>query len=306
VRVAGREMTWLFDVFPWGDLLAFAKSNAFLFGAITAFAGFATWLINREVGRRTMARLSQDQQAASDHHILRLCEALSDNKQSLQLAAAALLVDRARTIGIRGRPGSERVAILQALLAATMDDKRTDNQTPASPDLCKFIADSVVEIQGARISKSHRYSPLKDFYWQQVRLTNADWKDVDARELDLFGSNFERASLRRANLRGAIFNRASLRDAVLCGADLRDADLRGANLSGADLRSCDRTGKIIATQLAGARLNGANLTDAKLEGVDLGRAVFDQNTTWPTGFEAGKSQGNPSQAAQIAPLVAHS
>jgi hypothetical protein len=292
------DVAWVLEVFPWDFLSAFIRSNGFIFAAISAFAAFATWLVNREVGRRTMAKLRQDLQTASDHHILSLCKALSDDKQSLQLAAAALLVDRARTTDIRGRPGSERAAILQALLAATIDDKRSSDKSPASSDLCKFIADNIVEVQGGRQAKLQVASPLKyGLYWQQTRLINADWKDVDARELDLFGSNLERASLRRANLRGAILNKACLRASVLSGADLRDADLRGADLTGADLRACHELGTMISTQLVGARFNGADLADAKLDGVDFTGTAHDSDTKWPIGFDPQRPQVAVTKAA---------
>jgi len=284
-------MSPVFDAASWSEFFQFVKGNAIVFTALGSLAGLATWWVNREVGKRTMARIALDQQSSSDHHILNLCRALSDNRQSLQLAAAALLVDRARTTDIRGRQGSERIAILQALLAATIDDKSTSELRPAPADLCKYIADSIVEIQRASGPPSGKTSPLKGFYWQQVRLTNADWKDVDARGIDFFGANFDRASLRRANLQGSIFNRSSLKNAVLCGADLRDADLRAADLSGADLRACDRTSKLVPTLLAGAKLHGANLSDVKLEGVDLSEALYDSATKWPTGINLGQPHG---------------
>jgi len=293
-------MSWLFDTSLWGGLIQFVKSNAIFFSVVGSLAALATWWINREVGKRTIARLTQDRQSSSDHHILNLCKALSDSKQSLQLAAAALLVDRARTTDLRGRSGSERIAILQALLAATIHDKRTSEQQPASAELCKYIADSIVEIQGARNSSAHRSSPLKDFYWQQVRLTNADWKDVDARGLDLFGANLDYASLRRSNLKGSILNRSSLNYTVLSGADLRDADLRGADLTGADLRADDRTSKAIPTQLSGAKLHGANLANAKLDGVDLTQVAYDGDTRWPAGFDPKQPREAASRNSQVA------
>lgn len=274
----------MFAEFPFDAIVTFIKSNVFIFTIVSALGALATWLINREVGRRTMAKLALEQQAASDHHILSLCQALSDTKQSLQLAAAALLVDRARTTDMRGRAGSERNAILQALLAATIDDKRTGAQMPASADLCKFVADSIVEVLHANRPHDDGNSPLKAFYWQQARLTNADWRDVDARGLDLFATNLDRALLRRANFQNTVLYNASLRSAVLCGADLRGADLRNADLSGADLRPCDRTATIVFTKMSGALLQGADLSNAKLAGVDLTGVKVDQDTKWPTGF----------------------
>ncbi len=281
------------------DFVEFAKSNAIVFTVIGSLAGLATWWINREVGKRTMARLTLDQQSSSDHHILNLCTALSDSKQSLQLAAAALLVDRARTTNQRGRSSSEQIAILQALLAATIDDKRTVDRLPASADLCKYIADSLVEILNARDTPPNLDSPLAKFYWQQTRLTNADWKDVDARGLDLFGANLDRASLRRAKLKGSILNRSSLKGTVLCGADLSGADFRGADLNGADLRACDRTSKVIPTVLIGTKLHGVDLTKTKLDGVDITQVAYDANTIWPDGLHPTRPEFSTPQHHQI-------
>lgn len=289
---------WVLDSAIVQGAIQFARSNAFIF---TIVGVIATWLINRDVGRRNKAKLLQEQQTASDRHILSLCKALSDHKQSLQFAAAALLLDRARSTGADGRPGSERAAVIQALLAATIDDTRTTEKSSASAELCKLIADSIVEIQGARSANADAGSPLKKFYWQQVRLINADWKDVDARNLDLFGANFDRASLRRANLKDAILKNASLRNATLSGADLRNVDLSGTDLNGADLTACTRTGKVIPTQMSGAKLHAADLTEAKLEGVDLSHVKFDSHTKWPAGFQPGQSS---AQASRVDPAAA--
>lgn len=151
-QLRGTKMDSIFIGFPWQDFISFLEKNAFFFTVVGGLLAASTWLFNRAIGRRQMTKLRQDEQTQSDIHILNLCKALSDSKQSLQLAGAALLVDRARTIEVRGRPGSERSAILQALLAATINDKRSNEQLPASSELCKFIGDSIVDIVGARDS----------------------------------------------------------------------------------------------------------------------------------------------------------
>lgn len=293
-------MAWLLEPDWLQYVVDTAKQNAIIFTIVGCAAGGATWWINRQVAKRTMARLALDERSSSDHHILNLCKALSDDRQSLQMAAAALLIDRAKSTAGDSRRKSERVAIFQALLAATMDDPRSTGKTLAPPDLCKYIADSVAEMQGAKFRKERPVSPLKELYWQQSRLTNADWKDVDARGLDLFGVNLDRASLRRARLNNSILYNASLKGTVLCGADMRDADLRGADFSGADFRDCTRTPLLVRTQLSGANLVGAKLQGTRLNGVDLrgaridassvAQAIFDQFTLWPTGFSPPQSE----------------
>ena len=117
-----------------------------------------------------------------------------------------------------------------------------------------------------------------------------------------------------ANLSGANLSGANLSGANLSGANLSGANLEGANLEGADLSSvrvpfdgsgasdewllthdCDDTFSI--TTLSGANLTGANLKGAKLyeEGLhpwatpspwaDLTRALADEETIWPKGFD---------------------
>ena len=71
-----------------------------------------------------------------------------------------------------------------------------------------------------------------------------------------WAANGGRESLRRANLSGADLSSANLGRAIL-----RGADLRGANLSSTDLHEAD--------------LRRSNLTGAK----------YNDNTSWPDGFD---------------------
>jgi uncharacterized protein YjbI with pentapeptide repeats len=207
----------------------------------------------------------RNEQFQNDSHTLKLCQSLSDPNVRLQLAAAALLFERLRKRGKNPNPEPESSAIIQALLAATIGKPSEDGH--ASPELCKYIADSIVACLGAKNAEPTTVSPLKSYYWQKVRLTDADWADVDARGLDLFESNFDKARLRRANLRGTVFYGASMIGTKFCGADLTCADLRDADLRGANFRDDDSlTGEPRKT----------NLTKTKLEG-----AEYDLETLFP-------------------------
>jgi len=65
-------------------------------------------------------------------------------------------------------------------------------------------------------------------------------------------------------------------------ANLRGADLRGANLSSADLSKAN---------LSGADLSGADLSEADLSKVNLRRAIWNDETVFPEGFEIPEKSG---------------
>jgi uncharacterized protein YjbI with pentapeptide repeats len=240
-----------------GGLQLWQLSIAAAAGVVTIFVGVRT-LFWRQMQVRTWR---QNKQFQSDSHILELCKALNEESPRLQLAAAALLFERLQQTP-NVETDRERSAIVQALLAATIGDRGSEDKTSASAELCKFIADSVANILGARKARATQ-SPLQPYYWQKAQLSGAYWADIDARGVDFFGATFDGASLRRANLEGAIFYSASLVGASLAGANLRNVDLRDADLRGADLQHDDRkSGEVRKTDISGAKLSGAQY-DAK-------------------------------------------
>ena len=83
--------------------------------------------------------------------------------------------------------------------------------------------------------------------------------------------------LRFTDLRGLEFY-----DAQLPWTDFYGAHLEGAQLWGAVLRHA----KLDHAHLAGANLRGAKLEGASLDGAVLTKAIFDEETVWPTGFDA--------------------
>ncbi|MDD5114971.1 MAG: pentapeptide repeat-containing protein [Methylobacter sp.] len=112
---------------------------------------------------------------------------------------------------------------------------------------------------------------------------------------ELSGLNMQAADLSETNflsktLRGANFSNATLTMARFPNCDLRAAIFAGANLEkvmfyNSDLRGADLTGAIVTSaDFEGARLEGADMRCQSLEGMKI-RAVYDENTKWPDGFE---------------------
>src|SRR5262249_45999284 len=149
-------------------------------------------------------------------------------------------------------------AIIQALIAATINDRVDTAQPSASTEFCKYVADSILEVL-MRSKKNTERSPLASYYWQRANLPGAYWAGGDLRGIDFFSAPSDGASLRRANLKKAVFYEASLKGAKLLGADLSDADLRAANLCRADLRDqeADDKGPARKTVWTGAKFGGA-------------------------------------------------
>jgi len=122
-------------------------------------------------------------------------------------------------------------------------------------------------------------------------------------EADQSGRDFSRARLVGLDLRRKELRGCNLEYADLTEADLTDADLRGANLHGAYLTGTIFTG----ANLAGSRLDEAmmmatDFTHAVLADVSMEGTIWDQSTTWPSGFvprmsEVGLWRGRKRRAA---------
>jgi Pentapeptide repeats (8 copies) len=252
-------------------------------GFVTIIVGFRTFFWRRMQLRTWL----QTEQFQSDSHTLRLCEALNEESPRLQMAAAALLFERLQQKMLKSEADRERSAIIQALLAATIGDPRLNKPTSTSPGLCKYIADSVVEILDAK-ANGKKQSPLREYYWQKVQLMDAYWAGVDARGVDFYGATFDRASLRRANLEGAVFYAASLVGATLAGANLRNADLRDADLRSADLRDDSR--------------NNRDVRRTEWSGIKLAGAIYDTKTRFPPEMNPS-DLGMKSADGQLATVV---
>jgi hypothetical protein len=249
-------------------------------GAIGGFAGaiigiFAVVIgsmLNRNFKHTQKTKLEQDEELSREQHNIELFQSLGHGNLRVQLAAAAMLIQRLHSLN-DDEPGeierrkkraieAEKNTIVQGLVAVTKEHSENthieapDGQTqtehpPTHPALLKFIADNLVKVMGAVVEEGKmppedKPSPIKEYDFQKARLMDVYWWRVDARGKDFYQADFRDASLKQAFLQDAVFY---------------DADLRQAKLYGADLR-------------------GANLFGTKLEG-----AEYDQDTKWPTGFD---------------------
>ncbi len=269
------------------------RSQNSLLGKVTALAGILGgvvgsfviggigMLISNRLNTARVRQMRQDWELERERNNIGLFRDLASPSGHQQRAAAAVLIQRLFPLAQVRRKGTLRAdsyemvecnTILDVLVAVTKDKPMPGgNDQPAlGSTLGKYIADNMVKALGAVVPEGEeppaaRASPLAGQDWQGAQLANVWWKRVDARGIDFFNANFERAGLAEAFLRGATFYGSNLQRAVLRGADLRDANLEGADLTGATL--------------LGANLTGANLRGAKLDGV---RA--NATTTWPAGF----------------------
>jgi hypothetical protein len=108
------------------------------------------------------------------------------------------------------------------------------------------------------------------------RMTVADLSGTVLRSSKLIGTDLTWSNVRGADLTGAILVHArldetDLRDGRLVDVDLRNVSFRNARLAGAVVDLAD--------------LSGARLDEAILDGVNVGRVWYDDQTTWPSGFE---------------------
>lgn len=110
----------------------------------------------------------------------------------------------------------------------------------------------------------------------QTYLSHSDFRGADLRDVD-----FSHAFLANVNFGpGAGGTPTDLRNAKLTSANLAYADLHMADLTGADLTRA----QLYEADLRGADLREAHLGDAKLEG-----AIYDEKTTFPSGFDPDKA-----------------
>lgn len=198
-----------------------------------------------------------------------------------------------------------------------------DEHQPGSGRVVGVI--EAVRVLGRFPQLSGRWATLEhdltDVALATAELSRLDLPRVDLRRADLRGANMRHANLRSANLadadlsggdlRGAHLRSACLRGACLRHANLRYVRLRGADLSHADLRDADLTGvSFRGVTLRGADLRGADLTTANLLSVDpvrldrrvadlphawLASVLYDENTLWPSGFDAPLPSGDTSR-----------
>jgi hypothetical protein len=270
---------------PLGRFATYAGVIGGVVGSIfTIVIAILGYVIPRRLNAARVEQMRQDKELTREKSNLELFRDLASPNARLQLAAAAVLIQRlisqTRAVRTGNYEAVERKTIVDVLVAVIKEKPKRNgsdqSQAPEGPstELIKYIADNIVKALDAVVPDGSKpaargSSPLTGPDWQEAQLMNVWWKGVDARGIDFFQANFEKAGLAGAFLHKTTFYEACLRTAVLRGADLREANLQGADLSGANL--------------VGADLTGALLRDAKLDDVR-----FDATTKWPTGFQPPK------------------
>jgi hypothetical protein len=202
------------------DIWLAVKNISPLFQAIASIGAIATLLL---YWYKTKAMI-QSELFQSENHILKLCRALTDENQRLQLAAAALLVERLDRPGKGKHLEYERDAIVQSLISATIDNPSNGSGGAASLELSKFVGDSVAQSLSALKSTGEVLrpaSPLIGFYWQRARLSGSWWERIDARGVDFFGAHLDGIGMAEAHLQSAILKQASLQGSTLRAARLK-------------------------------------------------------------------------------------
>lgn len=137
-------------------------------------------------------------------------------------------------------------------------------------------------------------APFK--YISDADLRGKNLQGIDASNATFTKVDFLAADLSHANLTGAIFHKTDLIEATLVktifdGAELDGVDFSNATMNDAVLEKAELKEAIFAGATLrgacfdGADLSGARLQEARIEGADFRGAYYDDDTTWPPGFD---------------------
>ncbi len=175
---------------------------------------------------------------------------------------------------------------------------------------CNFILPAMAQEVAKEKPRVYKHDfegqDLSDRDFSKQNLDDANFADAV-----LKNAKFERASLKNCNFQGAVLHGTNLANADLTGSDFRQASfyfpsIYGANFNRADLSGVDLKGlntpemNFREAKLRGTKgfnqINGSDYYKADLRGADLSTAVLlertnfrkamvDQFTRWPKGFD---------------------
>ncbi|MER7455061.1 pentapeptide repeat-containing protein [Nocardia beijingensis] len=136
------------------------------------------------------------------------------------------------------------------------------------------------------------HSPAADV---QAALTVIGRRTADDLAVDLSFACLRGAALQQANLRHVWLYQTNLSYAQLMGTDLRDSVILGCDLGLAVLRGADLTNAqisnsiFVGTEMAhpAARQPGTPPAPTTFDHVTFDGNMYDEHTTWPTGFNPG-------------------
>jgi len=280
----------------------------------TIVGGLLVWYAGSKLQDIQSDKLVQDLELSRREHDLQTFEALGGKDPRIRIGAVSVLAQRVLELNAKSPLSpiekEQRRTIIRVLVAVTKYEKTEEIQ--------KYIADRLKEVLEAEVTPqtplSGDRSPMADFDLQGARLTNAWWKNVDLRSVDLYGATLERAGMAGSYLGKTVLKKANLKNATLWNpgagpahaeevnlehanltnarcqnlcfkdAKLSWADFGGADLTGADFRGAtlDRTVLRNAT-MADVNLEGVDLSTADLQGAILTRAKSNGGTKLPAG-----------------------
>ncbi|MFM6001746.1 MAG: pentapeptide repeat-containing protein, partial [Sphaerospermopsis kisseleviana] len=160
-----------------------------------------------------------------------------------------------------------KLSILVALILYVTECGEREEQKNAQQRRANYEAWGVIRASENKPGNLGRIEALQDLNKQnpQVALTHINLKKATLSEIDLSnamldGADFSQATLDQANLQGAILINSNLYQANFWKANLKNSNLFGANL------------------------RGTNFQGATLTNVVLNKAIYDNNTRFPQGF----------------------
>src|SRR5262249_53152198 len=127
--------------------------------AVLAFIGIALPFVWGSLQR---LQLDQAEIFHREAHNLNIFKNLSDANGGMQMAGAAVLIERLRKTPKKEFEISERSAIIRTMISVTKYEG-------ASTELCKTVAEHVADALGAREVPKGRLkaeSPMRSFDWQ--------------------------------------------------------------------------------------------------------------------------------------------
>ena len=173
---------------------------------------------------------------------------------------------------------------------------------------------------------AHSQESGKDYSDQDLTgkdFSGASLNGANFSEATLKGADFTSATLKRANFRGADlsntrFPKADLTEAdfresvfspFLSATDLSKANLEGLNVNGAggdackfrgaNLKNTKGWGIMHGCDFSNADVRGANFRAAQFtSGIRFRNAVYDEDTTWPSGFDPAEAGAKLSKGSK--------
>lgn len=268
-------------------LLAVAAGTIALVGA---FYTARTFALNRqgqitERFTRAVEQLGHDRidvRLGGIYALERLArESQADHGPIVEILTAYIRERAPGTLDDGSKPKRRRIATdVQA--AITVLGRRRVGHDPPSPWRLD-LADA--DLRGVDLSHGH----FQNAYFVRSRLDGASLVAGRFARAFFVDAGLDSANLVRAEVAEAHFLDADLTNANLTRVDAVGAIFYGANLERASLHDANlRDADFSEADLTDARLLGADLEGAYVDGVKMKGVVYNNDTAWPSGFDASQ------------------